>query len=603
MISPIDFLPSDALGRLLEQSRMSVQTGTEGTEVPEGEEEDVILGGPTRDADYARTMRGLVGLRFCAAVYGSERREEGLLAADFACWARHAGVWAMEYDTEYALIAAVKSCGARMMEVPGLAERLAASPYERVRYALAQSLPKSAVSVLQGLAGDANKDVRKAANARLDVALRTDAFPISTDGHSEAVLAKARRILDLPTHHYDKHQRTAVLAMRPLSDPLAVAVWERLLLAGSVRDDQFLPWIRALLERPGGEHVFVRLFTGWCRTQDSYFVEDKLKKLGKLSNEARCRIFEALLSAMNEVPEDRTRAQFARCVAHLAAPCCDLMKLLEVVLGVPIERASDTAHDYDYPLVELGKAFDKVPAQRALHKVFLAALREGARGRWKRLPGSVWKRLSPDPVAREHAHRELALLSSVDDDNLAELVRNLFQHRDPVLDGTEAKLVGSLYAHPRLRPALIQQTKEGKKLAKQSLLRDELAIDAVCEFVLRGLADRSQREADQLWASVRRARDTALAVTFDIDQCALIRPGQSFEQSDLAVAQRAYAVLLANEPMEGDYLRFINVLHAVRAPESEAMLNQLVETSEVPGLKDVIESYRALEAQRRERDA
>ena len=435
------------------------------------------------------------------------------------------------------------------------------------------------------------------------MALRTDAFPISTEGHSEAVLAKARRILDLPTHHYEKHQRAAVLAMRLLSDALAVAVWERLLLAGSVRDGQFLAWIRALLERPGGEHAFIRLLFGWCRTQDIYFVTDRLGKLGKLSDQARCRTVDALLAALSKSEEGHTSSHFAKCAAHLATPCCDLTKLLETVLGVPIERASETAEDHEYPLVELGKAFDKPALQRALHEVFLKALRDGAKGRWKRLPGSVWKRLSPDPVARERAHDELARLPSIHPDHLYELVRSLLQHRSPALDGTEAELVSTLNTHPQLRPALIQQTREGKNLAARLLLRDELGIEAVCEFVRHDLvsAKRAKRQTDQLWAAVRRARDAALAKTFDLDHCALIRPGQSFEPSDLAVAQRGYEVLLANEPMGSDFLRFINALHSVRAPESVAMLDKLVETSEIPELKDVIEAYRNLEARRRAR--
>ena len=89
MLTPMDFLPPDALARLHEQSRMSAQTGTEGSPVPEGEEDDDFLGGPTQQADYSRVTRGLVGLRFCAAVYGSAQRAEGLVAASFAGWAIH----------------------------------------------------------------------------------------------------------------------------------------------------------------------------------------------------------------------------------------------------------------------------------------------------------------------------------------------------------------------------------------------------------------------------------------------------------------------------------------------------------------------------------
>jgi hypothetical protein len=597
-IAPIDFLPPDALARLLEQARMSVQTGTEGTEFPEGEEEDILLGGPLRDADYARTMRGMVGLRFCAAVYGSAKREEGLLAADFACWAMHAGVWTMEYDTENALIAAVKSCGARILEVPGLAERLATSKHDGVRYALAQALPKTAVSALQALARDANHSVREAANARLDVTLRTDAFPISTEGHDETVLAKARRILELPRYQYGDHQRAAIRAIAPLSDTLAVAVWERLLLAGHVGSTTCWAWLRALLERPSGEHALVRLLLEWQRTGELSSLAYGFEKIGKVSDAARARTIEALVSAMSVAPDERyLRSHIARCAAALVTPRYDMKRLLEFVLGVSIEKASETDEDDDYAMGELAKGLDNAASVRALQEVLLPALRNGKKGRWKRLPRSVWKRLSPDPVVRESARAQLNALASLDEKACRKLVLTLLEHRFPKLDGTETKLVRGLFAHASLRPTLIEQTKAGRSLARRSLLRGELSIEAVCEFAYRIAED--DPESDKLWTAVRKARDAALSEAVTLDLCALIQPGERWAPSDLAVAQRGCAILIAHEPVHVNFHRFMHALGMVQTSESRAMQEEVAEKTRVPALKDYIMATLEIDAMKR----
>jgi len=505
----------------------------------------------------------------------------------------HTGPWAEDrHQVSDALAAAVKSCAPRFTEVPGLAERLAKSTYTSVRIALAQVLPKSEVSLLRALAQDANRDVREAANKRLDASLRSDAFPISTEGHDESVLAKARHILELPTHQYGKHQPEAVLAIRPLSDALATAVWERLLLAGHVGGAQFWPWLAALLERPGGEHALVRLLTEWSRTDDSFFVAYSFEKIGKLSVAACNRTVDALLLAIRDAPkEGYLRSQMAQCTSRLVTPRYDKMKLLEGVLGVPIHEAAETLPDHHYPSYELAKPLTLAPVRGPLREVLIGALRDGKRGRWQHVPHAVWVRLGADPSIREKTIQSIETAAA---DKRGELVATLLQHRIPELDGTEAKLVESLYVNPELRPALIRTTKAGKVLARRSLLKGELAMDAVAEFTLCGIErkDPESRQSDRLWVAVRRARDAALANAFDIDLCALIRPGETFEPSDLALAQRAYEKLLANEPMEGDYLRFINALANVKAAESQAMLDTLAEKSEVEGLKDVIASYR-----------
>ena len=604
MLTPMDFLPSDALARLLEQSRMSVQTGTKGTTPPEDEEDDDFHGGPTQQADYSRSMRGLVGLRFCAAVYGSAGRAEGLVAASFAGWALHTAPWGNEtLDVASALAAAVKSCAPRITEVPGLAERLATSTYTSVRIALAQALPKSEVGVLQALARDANRDVREAANKRLDASLRSDAFPISTEGHDEAVLAKARHILELATHQYGKHAADALDAMQPLSDKLAIAVWERLLLAGHVSGAQFWLWLGALLERPGGEHAFVRLLAQWYRTEDSYYVAYNFEKIGEVSTAARKRTANALLLALKNAPnEGYLGSQIAQCASRLVTPRYDRMKLLEAVLGVPIEQAAETKPDYRYPSHEFAKPLAKMPMRGPLREVLTAALHDGKRGRWKHVPQAVWVRLGADPLIRAQARESLA---TVEASKRYELVATLLQHRIAKLDGTKTKLVEDLYANADLRPALIRLTKLGKALARRSLLRGELSIEAICELVPRGIEGRTAAspQSKRLWEAVRKARDAALAEAFTFDLCALIRPGDSFDASDLPVAQRGCAALMGNDPRGGNVAAFLNALAGVQSEDSREMRDELAEKSEKPGVKQFLEGIRELEELRRERDA
>lgn len=595
MLTPMDFLPPDALARLHEQSRMSVQTGTEGSPVPEGEE-DELFGGPTQQADYARVTRGLVGLRFCAAVYGSAGRAEGLVAASFAGWAIHSSAMDVErYDFGGALAASVKSCAPRLAEVPGLAERLATSTYTSVRIALAQVLPKTEVGVLQALARDAHRDVREAANKRLDASLRTDAFPISTEGHDEAVLAKARFILELPTYHYGKHGAEALLAMQPLSDALAVAVWERLLRAGHVGGAQFWPWLGALLERPGGEHAFVRMLIEWNRTDEAFFVARNFEKVGELSAAARKRTLDALLLAMKSAPsEGYLGSQIAQCASRLVTPDYDAMKLLEAVLGVPVEKAAETEEDYRYPSHEFAKPLATMPMRGPLRATLTAALHDGKRGRWKHVPQAVWLRLGADPLIRAQARESLA---TADASKRFGLVSTLLQHRIAKLDGTEAKLVESLYADADLRPALIRLTKSGKALARRSLLRGELSIEAISELVPRGIEGKTATspQSKRLWAAVRKARDAALSEKVDFDLLALIRPGESFDPNDLALAKRGCAALLVNEPHQGNVPGFLNALAAVRSEDARAMRAELAERSETPGVKHFLESIRIME--------
>lgn len=596
MLTPMDLLPPDALARLLEQARMSVQTGTEGTEVPEDEEDDDFHGGPTQQADHARAMRGLVGLRFCAAVYGSAARPEGLVAASFAGWASE--TWA-DGGPEPAdsLAAAVKSCAPRIAEVPGLAERLARSSYVGVRKALAQSIAKSEVSVLQVLARDANRDVREAANKRLDVSLRSDAFPISTEGHDEAVLAKARRILELPTHEYLRHADEALVAMQPLSDALAVAVWERLLLASHVGAEYFWPWLGALLERRGGEHAFTRMLGEWHRADHSFYVAYGFeKKMGEVSAAARKRTIDALFAALQEAPrEGHLRTHIAQCAAHLVTPRYDRMKLLEAVLGVPVEKAAETEPDPNYPSYVLAKPLAAEGIRGRLRTKLVAALHDGKRGRWTHVPHTVWLKLGPDPRIREEARRKLEVAEK---GKVDELIGTVLQHRIPALDGTEAKLVASLYVRPEWRGALIRRTKAGKALARRSILRGELAVADLVDFALSGIDGKAPESpaSDRLWAAVRKTRDAALKDAFTLDLCSLVRPGHTWEASDLALAQRACAALAANESVPGSPLHFIRALERLKTPETEAMFDELEEKSNDDDIKELIASARELAA-------
>src|SRR5690606_32609205 len=182
----------------------------------------------------------------------------------WGAWGVHAAgdIFQTHVDSEERIATAVASVGARVLEVPGLAERLAGSTLPAVRRALAQALPDSSEPILRALAQDDDPEVRKAARAKLGADDRGGgAFPIAPDGHPDEVLEAARRVLDKKA--YKREVDEAVQAFAPLSDALAVACWERVLAPYRIGKEQHRAWLACLCERPGGGAALPRRLAPW----------------------------------------------------------------------------------------------------------------------------------------------------------------------------------------------------------------------------------------------------------------------------------------------------------------------------------------------------
>src|SRR5690606_10045886 len=118
------------------------------------------------EREHARLVRGLCGLRVAARAYALARDPEGLRPIVWGTWGvANARPLDTPVDSEQRIATAVLSAGPRLLEVPGLAERLASSDSCDVRYALARALPEGPASepLLRALAHDADTDVREAA--------------------------------------------------------------------------------------------------------------------------------------------------------------------------------------------------------------------------------------------------------------------------------------------------------------------------------------------------------------------------------------------------------------------------------------------------------
>ena len=134
-------LDEEELARLAERARLDVHDGVRGETRPAGVEVDDEEEHAAHGREHARFVRGLTGLRCAAGMYAVRRDARGLTPVVWGTWALHAGRFDPYLFPERSIAAAVKSVGPRVLDVPGLAERLAGSSAAVVRRALAGALP------------------------------------------------------------------------------------------------------------------------------------------------------------------------------------------------------------------------------------------------------------------------------------------------------------------------------------------------------------------------------------------------------------------------------------------------------------------------------
>lgn len=166
-----ELLSKEELAALHERARRDAHSGVHGERVDDDEHEGDDEAEARDRREHARFERGVRGLRFCARASALRGEPDGLGAVVWGTWAIHAGDrWELERsdEAEQLIAATVERCGARVLEVPGLAERLARSRHALVREVLAKALPvERGRGILEALATDPHADVRAAVAAKL----------------------------------------------------------------------------------------------------------------------------------------------------------------------------------------------------------------------------------------------------------------------------------------------------------------------------------------------------------------------------------------------------------------------------------------------------
>ena len=514
----LSLLEPEELARLAERARLDVQGAINGEPVKEG----VKLSDREEEArferDHARLVRGLSGLRVAARAYALARDPEGLRPIVWGTWGvANARPFDTHVDSERRIATAVLSAGARLLEVPGLAERLASSDSCDVRYALARALPEGPTSepLLRALAQDGDTDVREAAAERIGPVDRWGgAFPIPPDDHPDEVLAPVHRVLALRRYAQSRVPEEVVSAFAPLSDALAVACWERVLSPDHLGGDVLREWLAPLLERPGGGAALGRLVVLW-ESRGRAAVTSRTLDLARerLSEDARARAFAELLGAVREQEiaerEGRKSGRYLRryMVEHAVAIAPeepDARVVLEAILGVPIEAASREPGEDDYATDALAPLLARARLDDGLRNALVEARRAGKPGRWARIGREAWSALGPDPALRAKAWRDI---EDPEAEVREEAVGALLGAHHDAADGAVDELARRLYERPALRAAVLRRHDELLAEAREDLVRGALDLDAAA--VVLAKTPRAE-ETDAMWEAARALRERAI---------------------------------------------------------------------------------------------
>jgi hypothetical protein len=594
-------LDPDELARLAERARLDAHTGIVGAPVSDDDDDDDEAWETQSNRDFALARRGVTGLRFAARAYAANLDEAGLMPAVWGGWV--IGKKRYEFDTsiELELGGAVRACAARILEVPGLDSRLARSRRGYVRGAPAAALPRERLDVLSALARDPEPSVRDAARKKLG----DDApafFPAPVDGIPEAALARARAVLAMPTYMLHPKPRRAVAALAALPDRAAVACWELLLSVDVTWKRPASTWIPRLVARPGGDAALVRLLERWAGRGSGASMHTWLGGVKRLPASRRKEAFDALVDRFRELESDDARAavpqrfrrDLASCAVAIAPDRGDARALLETVLGSRIEDAARGSDAHDSSAWRLSEILLSWPLGR-VRGALRRAQREGRPGRWRRVSYEVFEALGPDPVLRRRALREL---DSKDPEKRRVAVLLLLKHRDPEKDGTEAALARRLFARPELRLAVLRHAIGIDGLARRHLLADRLTAEEAA-IVLANSTE--QQIDDRHWAAARRARDAALDGAPEerarvFEQCVggLVRPGRSWDPSDLAFVRAAVDHALSSEAAAPALERIVLAICKVDGAESSALLRDIEARATSAEAKAAVSSATAL---------
>ncbi len=590
-------LDEEELARLSERARLDAHTGVHGLKdgVDEGlsdEEEDAL-----REREYALFVRGLVGLRYCARTYTLLRDARGLTPIVWGSWALGAEAFDMHRHPAEQIADAVTSAGVRVLEVAGLNERLACSPYAAVRLALARVLPPSAEPILTVLADDDDAAVRAAARAKIPIEDEwAGVFPISPEGHARELLEAARAVLEAAPLDINHDPDRAIAALAPLSDSLAVGCWERLLSSELVVTEQaWPPWLARLLDRPGGGRALARMASRWAGRGVSFGREHWMADAARLEEQARSRataeILESMRSMASEDPErtSSARLMLAHAVVLIAPAKGDAVALLETILGSTMDDATSASPTIDTAAFRLCDVLARWPLE-AIAQPLIEARRAGRRGRWTRITQAVWARLGPDPVIRERAMKDLESEDILVRRGAVHVV--LAEHRDP--ERADA-LARDLYLRsPELRSTVLWYAPFLLPEARSALTRGELHLSAAIA-VLHGTPNASDQD-DGMWASVRELRAAALAETGeqrdDVFNSVhvLVREGDLWDASDLAFVREAIDLALGSDEEAFRLDSIVEAIGRVDAAESDELIAELEERASSEEMRECLES-------------
>ena len=578
----------DALLRILDRARASVIAGVNGeestSEPDDPDDEDDDESWSARHALVDRGITACIAVAWAAAV---EPRPIGMNAVAIGGWGLGNSGFEHRIGLEESLHTAVEGCGARIEEIPGLAARLAALPFTDVRSALAKVLtPARSEAVLRGLAADPAPEVRARAAATLGRA--SDAFPIPTDGHTEAQLAPARKVLEQATYLVVKKPAVAVRAFARLSDPLAIACWERLLTGEFVSSAPAVPWLAALLARPGASAILPRLIPAMQALPYAHGVDEWLTSAArKLPPRTRSKLTPEIEALGLHRPEpgasgyeaDQRARLGADLLVALAPARPDTDRWLERALGTSIEDALDTPDVHDAGAVRLAEALARWPLSRRARRAMLIARRAPERGRWTRVPHDLWEGLPFDPIWRREIDARLRDPASERTEDDVEAVLGPAHVR--AKDGTVSAHARALWSRPHLRPALMRHAMPHVWRLVRAAIHDG-SLPSSC---WHGAMHFERVHDAQTWAPMRRMREAAIAAGGEVADGLLAFPlaprAELCEASDFAHLRAAFADSIARADPARAFMP-ISALVARELPETDAILQELLAAAPEP---------------------
>jgi hypothetical protein len=462
---PLDLATPEELRRLARRAIAAVHLHFQGSSLVDDEEEE---------RQNERFQTALAALRYCAAMavhLGATSLLDVLVEALLAFPELHLVV---EDDDVHGLAGAVGRLLERGAQVTPEVSRLSASEDPRLRWHVARGLAPvgpEAIAVLEGLAADANADVRAEARGKLRERgevpwwrgkLSRDPLPALSPEerarHAEA-LARISAILDEPSEKQDGLRAELVELAGTLPDAVMIDLGATLLRGIEGGWEAEAPLATRLASRPGSEEAIFGLLRVWTDADLSYHGVLLMKAaLGALAGPRRGEVCWALarfaLGASDEARDARRSAEMmaAEIAGEAWPPGEDTEPLLDALLLV--EPLAGSWHDRIASALSRALRHPPAAPERMIQRAVEARL-SGFPGRSAAFGAALQALLeaAPGQVLRATA---LAARDSDELDTVRWGVGQLLgQAWDAALDPPRPELVEALCGVPRMRAALL----------------------------------------------------------------------------------------------------------------------------------------------------